>query len=118
MNNKRTQLGFALAFHIGLTTTTLAEKQFTLIGPNVVVANIEMADELRSYSWRRADGCWAPDASDVLRGLTRLQPKAGADEIMASAVAKIDMSPSLRVLAESRYQVFGLVVSGRKQILF
>jgi hypothetical protein len=103
-----------------MMTTAVAsdQKDFTIVASNVVVANKELAEELRTRSFRKADDSWVPTNAQVLEGFDRLRTKEGADEILASAIGGIDMSPSLQLVSVSRYQAFGLVFDNRKQILY
>ena len=95
-----------------------AQKEFKQVTPDVIVANKEMADEVRALSCKEADGTWVPTNDQVRIGFDRLRSEQGAAEIMATAPTWLDMSPSLQRISLSRYQVFGLVFGGRNQILY
>jgi hypothetical protein len=97
---------------------TSAQKEFTQVTPDVIVANKEMADEVRALSCKEADGTWVPTSDQVRIGFNHLRSEVGAAEIKATAPRWLDMSPSLQRISLSRYQVFGLIVGGRKQILY
>src|ERR1700719_2195485 len=118
MNNLGKRLSCALLFAAALLSVAVAQNHFTQLTSDVVIANKELADELRSLSWQQASGTWVPDNAQVLQGLKRLHNREGADEIAASAIGGIDMGPSIRVISLSRYQVFGLVFGDRRQILY
>jgi hypothetical protein len=112
------QIFSALAFLMVTAGVVCAQKEFTLVTPEVAVASKDLADELRSLSWPEASDAWVPTNSQVLEGFGRLQTKEGSAEIVASAIGGIDMAPSLKLVSLSRYQVFGLVFGNRKQILY
>ena len=97
---------------------TSAQKEFTQVTPDVIVANKEMADEVRALSCKEAEGTWIPTNDQVLIGFDRLRSEQGAAEIRATAPRWLDMSASLQRISLSRYQVFGLMFGGRKQILY
>lgn len=118
MNNSHNSLSAALICLMVMAGVAYAQKEFTLLEPDVVVANKELANQLRALTWRKAEDTWVPTNAQVLEGLERLRTEGGAAEILASAIGGVDMGPSLRLVSDSRYQVFGLVFDNRKQILY
>jgi hypothetical protein len=118
MDNLSRQSLSALVFLMATVGVVCAQKEFTLLTPEVVVASKELADELRSLSCPEANDTWVPTNSQVLEGFGRLHTKEGTAEIVASAIGGIDMGPSLKLVSLSRYQVFGLILDNRKQILY
>ena len=116
MNKKR--LCSILVLLLALQGVVCAQKQFTMIKPEVVVANKELADELRKLTWQKADDTWVPTDAQVLNALERLKTPEGAAEVVASAIPGVDMRPSVRLVSTSKYQVFGLVLNHRNHILY
>jgi hypothetical protein len=107
-----------LALMTMLTSGALSEeKRFTRIGSNVVVANKAMSDELRKMAWKTAENVWQPTMPDAARAVAHLGSEEGKKEILTSADPSVNMGACLKRLDSSRYQVFGLVVKGRKQLL-
>jgi hypothetical protein len=94
-----------------------AEKQFTSIAPDVVLANDEMATELRSLTWKKAEKIWTPTTADALSVVNHLRSAQGAEEVLSCAGPETKMDASLKRIPSSRYQVFGLVITGRRQLL-
>jgi hypothetical protein len=117
MDNARIRY-FALLISVIVATSVFAQKEFTQISPDVVIGSKELADELRTLSWQQAHDTWVPSEAQVLEGLNHLHTKEGIAEIATSAIAGIVMTPSLRFISVSRYQVFGLVFKDRMQILY
>lgn len=95
-----------------------AQKEFTQVTPDVIVANKEMADEVRALSCKEADGTWVPTDDQVRSGFDHLRSEVGAAEIKATSPRWLDMTRSLQRMSLSRYQVFGLIFGGQKQILY
>jgi hypothetical protein len=94
-----------------------AEKRFTLIAPNVVLANAAMAAELKSSTWKTAKGTWAPTEADALAAVKHLKSDQAAKEILACAGRDTNMDDSLKRIDSSRYQVFGLIIDGGRKLL-
>jgi len=118
MDNLSRQSFLALLLLLATAGVVCAQKEFTVVAPEVVLASKELADELKSLSLPEANDTWVPNNSQVLGGFDRLNTKEGSAEIVASAIGGIDMSPSLQRISLSRYQVFGLIFDSRKQILY
>jgi hypothetical protein len=117
-NNFRRPLCSALVCLLSMTGIASAQKEFTQVTPDMIVASKEMADEVRALSCKEADGTWVPTSDQVRIGFNYLRSEVGAAEIKATAPRWLDMSPSLRLISTSRYQVFGLILGGRNQILY
>ena len=101
-----------------LSTNALsAEVRFVVIAPNVVLANHEMASELIALTWKKAENVWTPSPSVALSAIVLLESPQGEKELLSCGGPAIDMSACLKLIKLSRYQVFGLVIGGRKQIL-
>ncbi len=94
-----------------------AEAQFVLIAPNVVLANDKMASEVIALTWKKAENVWTPSSSVALSAIALLESPQGEKEILSCGGREIDMSACIKLTRLSRYQVFGLVIGGRKQIL-
>lgn len=94
-----------------------AEKQFTLIAPNIALANDGMSAEIRSRTWKTAEKTWAPTAADALSAVAHLKSAHGRKEILSCGGVDANMDASLKRIHSSRYQVFGLIITGRKQLL-
>jgi hypothetical protein len=94
-----------------------AEKQFTVVAPNVVVANAAMAAELQSLTWKTAKKIWVPAKGEVLRVVNHLNTGQAKKELLACATPAANMAASLERVGSSRYQVFGFVIDARKRVL-
>ena len=94
-----------------------AEKQFTLIAPNVVLANDAMASELISLTWKTAKGTWDAKEADALAAVDHLKSDQAKKELLAGAGPDTKMDASLERIGSSRYQVFGLIIEGRRKLL-
>ena len=94
-----------------------AEKQFTLIAPNVVLANDAMSAELKSSTWKTAEGTWSPTEADALTAVKHLRSDQAAKEILACSGRETKMDASLKRIDSSRYQVFGLIIDGGRKLL-
>jgi hypothetical protein len=106
---------FAMVTSLGATEVT--EKQFTLIAENVVLANEAMSCELKSLTWKTADEVWAPTQADALSVVARLKSDQGTNEILSCGGRDTNMDACLKRISLSRFQAFGLIIKGRKQIL-
>lgn len=106
----------ALSWSIG-TAALASQEKFTQLGPSLALANDETAS-VRAGTWTNAKGTWAPRESQVLNAFDRLSSEEGKREIQASAVGGSDMSRSLNSVERSRFQVFGLTIGERQQLLF
>jgi hypothetical protein len=105
----------AIVASLGATEAT--EKQFTLIAENVVLANEAMSSELKSLTWKTAEKVWSPTQTDALSIMAHLKSDRGMNEILSCGGQDTNMEPCLNRIASSRFQVFGLCIKGRKQIL-
>jgi len=108
----------AIALSWSISTAALAsEEKFSQLGPSLALANDEIAS-VRAGTWTNAKGIWTPQKSQVLNAFDRLFSEEGKREIQASAVRGLDMSRSLKSVERSRFQVFGLTIGERQQLLF
>lgn len=95
-----------------------ADAQFTLVAPNVVLASDTKSAELKSLTWKNAQGTWAPTEADVLIALTHLNSEQAVKEILACAEPNAKINESVKRIESSRYQVFGLVIGDHRKLLF
>lgn len=91
---------------------------FRQLGPTLAVANSETSRKLISRARERSVDTWEPTDAIIRTGFERLNSDVGATEILGLKSCPVDMIAAFNRRTTSRFQAFGLVTSGRKQVLF
>lgn len=95
-----------------------ANPGYQKVDSRVAVANHEMSAGLKSQLWPSATRVWEPKAKQVLGGLLFLESEKGKNAITEAAQFGMDMHPCISKITETRFQVYGFVIKGRKCLLF
>ena len=91
-----------------------------LIGiiPNVAIANLAFANQLRTTTWQSLEGVWEPDEDTVIRGLEFLKSEQGRRQMLEHSNKPSRMTSSLNQLDTTQFQVIGIIKNGRRCLLY
>lgn len=101
-----------------LAIGTIEDARFVQVSPIAAVANEKLARELKELVWPSAQDVWVPNEEETLGGLAFIQTVEGQSQIVSKAPADTDMRPCLERMKETRFQVFGFIIQGRRCILY
>jgi hypothetical protein len=100
-----------------VASVSYAEENLLEVAPYIAIANQKFTETIREWLREDAEGSWTPSREQVLRAISRIHSPDGRNDILANAQSDIHMEASLERLRESRFQVFGLLVTGHKYLL-
>lgn len=92
-----------------------ADNAFREIAPDVAVAKPEFVEKMKEYLLH-AEHAWSPTDEQVLAALSLLRSERGKQAIVEKAGSEMRIEKSLQRLDKSRYQVFGVVIKGRRHL--
>ncbi|HKP03942.1 MAG TPA: hypothetical protein VJU77_11365 [Chthoniobacterales bacterium] len=96
---------------------TMNGQALSEIAPTIAVADQQLTLQLRQSLPPEAEGAWTPSRSQVLEVMAFVKSEVGKREILAKAAAGVRMEFSLKRIDQSRFQIFGLLIGGRKHML-
>jgi hypothetical protein len=99
------------------TGNAINEKQLLVeASPTVAVADQILTERIRLWLNREAETSWTPNRKEALAAVSLIRSDRGQKEILAIAPSGVSMKPSLQRIERSRFQVFGLVIAGRRHL--
>jgi hypothetical protein len=98
-------------------TPVIGPKLLLEASPTVAIADRELTQKIGKYLKKTTEGSWTPSRETALAAVARIQSDRGRRDIIAKASPALHIGTSLNRIARSRFQIFGLVIAGRKELL-